>query len=989
MFLTYKGAMPVHGARKRVPLSRVCMQTSSGSSTVRILADMPVNRRGTLNSSQFDPRETFDTSHPTCGVIDLSIYGFVPLHDQDLEQLKTFVSCFVRGTDTKVESKAQEESQVFNVFIHRTVADVKYLYHSAGPMEKGQISQLTLPTVASLLNPARYLKSESSADRLVLDEALSVLSQDDLRRILKFLSDNVKPNDVKEQRRARWICSRVLQLLKEATAEDKTVLSSTSTVTVELRGLPREDVSAVVKEELLSLLENNACCGSIMRAKWCKLEHKLFDALLNKFTSYGSAPKDEAANFKEAVVSTFQPFFDLGEQTDLVELDTGASLEAVDDSQHEARNLSGGIACIDYSQGSDDSIVFKTLEDVTVDRSDLAYDWYRVSLWDITLTMLTCFDMLLDNEQRADLALATVRQSIDESVLNAYSQYPNEPQRAAWNKSRVCLPTGLVEDGTFTPGTYQFFLGIVWPALREEGWRLEAGATTASVVYLPPKAGFKKRTKDDHGGSSKKRMRLSRNVDKIGWGSVKKLAQRMVVYMDPAKPRIDKGTTSSMSVSQATDLLEKRIVAQLKKEENDNANTIISKAREERAKQVTRAVRDCFDAFAPFLATEAKWLEVTKGSKNTPCETYGAECLLHWLLVLPTVLRQSDLPLQEISDSLQVVQDVVEFYMADYKQLLDKRLQPADEVYEQGEQQGTAVNSILAERLKLLEVVDDSKKKDDGNTTNGDGSDKKEDSTSIDNDELTMALLPEDKVTPDGAKKLTDFVVTVMEQAIPCRACEDDADKKFRRIHVGYPGLSCKHCEGSSGEGRYFFSTLESLTTASTVLEKHLLKCEAVPDDLKDKIREYKLTHPAQRKTLSSGTTQQEYFNRLWDRLRTCRIGGVQTSAVLSTSSLFHRRRQQHDTDANDEEQHLAEGLEFKNHVLLLDHVRTCWRSTKSILTALAKYYSCLDYGGRIYQTPSMPERFSSEWLLAKVVPNIYEYPKFKYLPGGKGAIQP
>jgi hypothetical protein len=35
-----------------------------------------------------------------------------------------------------------------------------------------------------------------------------------------------------------------------------------------------------------------------------------------------------------------------------------------------------------------------------------------------------------------------------------------------------------------------------------------------------------------------------------------------------------------------------------------------------------------------------------------------------------------------------------------------------------------------------------------------------------------------------------------------------------------------------------------------------------------------------------------------------------------------------------------------------------------------------LDYGGRIYYTSSMPKHFSSEWLLAKVVPRRVSYKK-------------
>ena len=62
--------------------------------------------------------------------------------------------------------------------------------------------------------------------------------------------------------------------------------------------------------------------------------------------------------------------------------------------------------------------------------------------------------------------------------------------------------------------------------------------------------------------------------------------------------------------------------------------------------------------------------------------------------------------------------------------------------------------------------------------------------------------------------------------------------------------------------------------------------------------------------------------------------------------------------------------IEFTDHIRVLDYIRSGnFKPNRELEEALDKYYSCLDYGGRVYNTPSMPENFSSVWLLAKVLP--------------------
>jgi hypothetical protein len=60
------------------------------------------------------------------------------------------------------------------------------------------------------------------------------------------------------------------------------------------------------------------------------------------------------------------------------------------------------------------------------------------------------------------------------------------------------------------------------------------------------------------------------------------------------------------------------------------------------------------------------------------------------------------------------------------------------------------------------------------------------------------------------------------------------------------------------------------------------------------------------------------------------------------------------------------EKMAFADSLGVLDYVRTSapWKGTKEIEEVLNQYYNCLDYGGRIYMTKSMPAHFSPAWLL-------------------------
>lgn len=210
------------------------------------------------------------------------------------------------------------------------------------------------------------------------------------------------------------------------------------------------------------------------------------------------------------------------------------------------------------------------------------------------------------------------------------------------------------------------------------------------------------------------------------------------------------------------------------------------------------------------------------------------------------------------------------------------------------------------------------------------------------------------------ASSLTLSSLCFHRQAVPFCATEEDVRKKNGRIYLGYPGVVCRHCLGVKYEGRYFFSSVESLTACYTVLEKHFLKCSHTPVEAKERIRDGRLTHNAQRKAFKQGS-QQAYFTGLWKRLKSAKIRGRDSGTILGNVG------GKVDDDDDDD---LAQ--DFTDYLDVLDHARRKLKKQKDLQEAVDRYYSCIDYSGRVYKTESMPKHYSPQWLLAKVCPKDY-----------------
>jgi hypothetical protein len=168
-------------------------------------------------------------------------------------------------------------------------------------------------------------------------------------------------------------------------------------------------------------------------------------------------------------------------------------------------------------------------------------------------------------------------------------------------------------------------------------------------------------------------------------------------------------------------------------------------------------------------------------------------------------------------------------------------------------------------------------------------------------------------------------------------------------------------------------------------MEKHYLKCSAVPKSVKEELAVARSKHASQRKDIPVGS-QQAFYRSLWHRLTQSGVavpgsgggggGGVFMSPEVGVKDLVDPEQDETSSVSDDADS-------FDDHVKLIEHVKETIVHGGGITEALKQYYGCLEYGGRVYNRSNvMPEHFSATWLLSKVVPKDYGNPIKKAFVG-------
>jgi hypothetical protein len=129
--------------------------------------------------------------------------------------------------------------------------------------------------------------------------------------------------------------------------------------------------------------------------------------------------------------------------------------------------------------------------------------------------------------------------------------------------------------------------------------------------------------------------------------------------------------------------------------------------------------------------------------------------------------------------------------------------------------------------------------------------------------EPTPLVLPEDK------PYATTFSYELIELMQPCVFTEADRLGKRKGLPAGFAGLACRYCFGGYGSGRFFPSSIKTLSDTSktlNVLYNHMMRCRKCPQEMKDHLEKLREKHDDERSKMKFGS-QKAFFAKVWSRL--------------------------------------------------------------------------------------------------------------------------
>ena len=124
-------------------------------------------------------------------------------------------------------------------------------------------------------------------------------------------------------------------------------------------------------------------------------------------------------------------------------------------------------------------------------------------------------------------------------------------------------------------------------------------------------------------------------------------------------------------------------------------------------------------------------------------------------------------------------------------------------------------------------------------------------------------------VTSEDESLATGFSYQLMSQMQPCVFMEADRLGKRKGLPPGFPGLACRHCFGGFGSGRFFPSSIKTLSDTSktlNVLYNHMMRCRKCPQEVRETLEKLRATHDDERSKMRFGS-QKAFFGRIWQRL--------------------------------------------------------------------------------------------------------------------------
>lgn len=490
-----------------------------------------------------------------------------------------------------------------------------------------------------------------------------------------------------------------------------------------------------------------------------------------------------------------------------------------------------------------------------------------------------------------------------------------------------------------TPSSSPFFFGFIWPVLREGGWKMVQGSAPTDAIFLYPISlggGAPKRVDLRKDSVARQRSQLARESSTLGLGYIPKLTKRLLIKCSEKDENPSTGPAKVSSGPSTKTVLDKFASSLLlnieAKQGPKNGSEQI------RIKGIIIELISLFNKLVPLSLERKEEWHLTEGEQW--CDVLGCRYLFKFLIILPNILQGVDIPAQQYSNTIGIVQELLTFLSNNHQSLFDKGLKLPNEEYNSESGFPSTLPSQIMNFSQTTHALDP----------------KKEESEK----ESVEAILPKDR------GELTDFVHIVMSQTIIGRSTIEHTSR-HGIYGTGHPYIVCRHCLGMKKGGKYFYGSYDSIATAVTAVEKHILRCTEIDDAVRRDMMEAKVHHAQQRKNLPFGS-QSAFFVRLFDRMR-----GIQTNHEPGRTREFSMTAS---SSAGKESkiQSYSTLHSLKSHQAVMRFIQdenssksTSWRSTKQLEKMIDKYYNCLEYGGKLSGTEKCDSTFCSEWLYSKL----------------------
>lgn len=120
---------------------------------------------------------------------------------------------------------------------------------------------------------------------------------------------------------------------------------------------------------------------------------------------------------------------------------------------------------------------------------------------------------------------------------------------------------------------------------------------------------------------------------------------------------------------------------------------------------------------------------------------------------------------------------------------------------------------------------------------------------------------------PSDRQSVSEFTSSIVDQMQVTYFKRSDR-KGTRQLPVGFPGMSCLHCNGTPARsGRYFPASIKTISDSKKFLyamHSHLTRCTKCPDHVKHNLNGLFTSHIEEKKQRKRVGNQRKFFRKIW-----------------------------------------------------------------------------------------------------------------------------